>query len=130
MNFIIQKLKSKHTSLKKYTNWARLTEQNYIHFLSFRGNERRKKQIFRILDNEDEGYQFFAWNFKEFKNLQVMYRMGSNSLWKCIWNYTGDPRLMQISLLQFFKTLQIFRNCDIWLILFHYFVIRKIAVMK
>ena len=28
VNFIIQKLKSKHTSLKKYTNWAKLTDQN------------------------------------------------------------------------------------------------------
>ena len=28
VNFIIQKLKSKHTSLKKYTNRAKLTEQN------------------------------------------------------------------------------------------------------
>ena len=46
--FIIQKLKSKHTSLKKYTNWAKLTEQNLYIFLSFWGNERRKtKQIFR-----------------------------------------------------------------------------------
>ena len=25
-----------------------------------------------VLDNEEEGCQFFAWNFKEFKNLQVM----------------------------------------------------------
>ena len=24
-NFIVQKLKSKHTSLKKYTNWAKLS---------------------------------------------------------------------------------------------------------
>ena len=37
-NFIIQKLKSKHTSLKKYTNLAKLT-----YFLSFWENERRKK---------------------------------------------------------------------------------------
>ena len=28
VNFIIQKLKSKHTSLKKYKNGAKLTEQN------------------------------------------------------------------------------------------------------
>ena len=27
-NFIIQKLKSKHISLKKYANWAKLTEKN------------------------------------------------------------------------------------------------------
>ena len=40
------KLKSKHTSLGKYTNWAKLTEQNYYIFLSFWGNERRKNQIF------------------------------------------------------------------------------------
>ena len=25
-----------------------------------------------VLDNEEEGCQFFAWNFKEFKNLQVI----------------------------------------------------------
>ena len=28
VNFIIQKLKSKHTSVKKYTNWEKLTQQN------------------------------------------------------------------------------------------------------
>ena len=41
VNFTIQKLKTKHTSLKKDTNWAKLTEQNY-YFFSFWGNERRK----------------------------------------------------------------------------------------
>ena len=41
-NFIIQKLKSKHISLKKSSNWAKLNEQNYYIFLSFWGNERRK----------------------------------------------------------------------------------------
>ena len=41
--FIFQKLKSKNTSLKKYTNWAQLTEQNWYNFLSFWENERRKK---------------------------------------------------------------------------------------
>ena len=29
MNFIIQKLKSKHTFLKKYTNWAQLINPAY-----------------------------------------------------------------------------------------------------
>ena len=53
-NTIIQKLKSKHTSLKKYTNWE-LTEQNWYIFLSFWGNERRKKPnishlIFVLID--------------------------------------------------------------------------------
>ena len=38
VSFIIQKLRSKHTSLENYTNWAKL-----IFFLSFWGNERRKK---------------------------------------------------------------------------------------
>ena len=28
VSFIIQKLKSEHTSLKEYTNWAKLTKQN------------------------------------------------------------------------------------------------------
>ena len=53
VNFIIQKLKIKHTSLKKYTNWAKLSEQNYliktnIFFSRFEGTtgesrSRRKK---------------------------------------------------------------------------------------
>ena len=42
MNFIIQKLKSKHTSLKKYTNWAKL-----VYFsLVLREWEEKNKQIF------------------------------------------------------------------------------------
>ena len=41
--FYHPKLKSKNTSLKKYTNWAQLTEQNWYNFLSFWENERRKK---------------------------------------------------------------------------------------
>ena len=40
--FYQSKLKSKDTSLRKYTNWAKLPEQNQC-FLSFWGNERRKK---------------------------------------------------------------------------------------
>ena len=45
VNFIIQKLKSKHTSLKKYTNWAKL-----IYFsLVLREREEEKNQIFRTL---------------------------------------------------------------------------------
>ena len=48
VNFIIQKLKSKHTFLKKYTNWAKL------------GNERRKQQqIFRTLDLSTCDYDMF-----------------------------------------------------------------------
>ena len=38
VNFIIQKLKSKHTSLKKYTNWAKL-----IHFSFFLREWEEKK---------------------------------------------------------------------------------------
>ena len=38
VNFIVQKLKSKHTSLKKYTNWAKL-----IFFLSFLREWEEKK---------------------------------------------------------------------------------------
>ena len=43
MNFIIQKLKSKHTSHKKYTNWAKLI------FSRFEGTRGEKNQIFRTL---------------------------------------------------------------------------------
>ena len=46
MNIVIPKLESKPTSLKKYINWAKLTEQNWHIFLSFWENERRKSQIF------------------------------------------------------------------------------------
>ena len=31
VNFIIQKLKSKHTSFKKYTNWAKLINPTYTY---------------------------------------------------------------------------------------------------
>ena len=43
VNFIIQKLKSKHTSFKKYKNWEKLSCLNLYIFLSFWGNERRQK---------------------------------------------------------------------------------------
>ena len=45
VNFIIQKLKSKHTSLKKYTNWDKLS----IFFSCFEGTRGEKTQIFRLL---------------------------------------------------------------------------------
>ena len=54
VNFIIQKLKSKHTSLKKYTNWDKLSCLSLYIFLSFWGNERRENQIFRT-----KGCEFF-----------------------------------------------------------------------
>ena len=41
---IIQKLKSKHTSLKKYTNWAKLTEKKLIYFTLFLREQEKKKQ--------------------------------------------------------------------------------------
>ena len=41
--FIIQKLKSKHTYLKRNANWTKLSDQNSYIFLSFWGNERRQK---------------------------------------------------------------------------------------
>ena len=50
VNFIIEKLKSKPTSLKKYTNWAKLIEQNSYIFLSFWGNKRKKPQIVSHLE--------------------------------------------------------------------------------
>ena len=40
-----KKLKSKHTSLKKYTNWDKLSCLSLYIFLSFWGNERRQKPI-------------------------------------------------------------------------------------
>ena len=43
VNSIIQKLKNKHTFLKKYTNWAKLSS------LILREREETKTQIFRIL---------------------------------------------------------------------------------
>ena len=41
------KSKSKYTSLKKYTNWEKLTEQNSYIFLSFCARKGEKPQIFR-----------------------------------------------------------------------------------
>ena len=49
MNFIIQKLKSKHTSLKKYSNWAKL-----IYFYLVLREREGKNQIFRTLVTEDK----------------------------------------------------------------------------
>ena len=43
VNFIILKLKSKHTSLKKYTNCDKLSCLSLYIFLSFGGNERKQK---------------------------------------------------------------------------------------
>ena len=51
VNFFIPKFKSKHTSLKKYTNWEKLTEQKQYIFLSFWGNERRKKNISHLFQH-------------------------------------------------------------------------------
>ena len=36
-------MKSKHTSLKKYTNWDKLSCLSFYFFLTFWGNERRQK---------------------------------------------------------------------------------------
>ena len=45
VNFWMIKLKSKHTSLKKYTNWAKLTYFSLV----LREREEKNKQIFRSL---------------------------------------------------------------------------------
>ena len=45
MNFIIQNTKSKHTSLRKYTNWAKLPEQNQYVFSRFEGTRGEKTNI-------------------------------------------------------------------------------------
>ena len=56
VNFIIEKLKSKHTSLKKYTNWAK------IFFSRFEGTRGERNQIFRTLDNNIECGLLCAFN--------------------------------------------------------------------
>ena len=43
VNSIVQKLKSKHTSLKKYTNWDKLGNFSLV----LREQEEKKTQIFR-----------------------------------------------------------------------------------
>ena len=48
MKFLIQTLKSKHTSLKKCTNWAKLIVI-CIFFSRFDGTRGEKTQIFRTL---------------------------------------------------------------------------------
>ena len=63
VNFFIQKLKSKHTCLKKYTNWAKL-----IYFLSFWGNERRKKP--------NISHPRLLWIRCKGKNLVLIKRLG------------------------------------------------------
>ena len=49
VNFIIQKLKSKHTSLKKYTKLRRTLSQFVYFSLVLREKEEKKQQIFRTL---------------------------------------------------------------------------------
>ena len=48
MNFIIQKLKSKHTFLKKYTNWAKLTQLSLV----LREREEKKPKYFTPKKND------------------------------------------------------------------------------
>ena len=43
VNFIIQKLKSKHISLKEYTNCGKLTEKNQVYFFCVL-RERKEKE--------------------------------------------------------------------------------------
>ena len=45
VNFAIQKLKSKHTSLKKYTNWDKLRLYSFLSFWEFCRNARGILQI-------------------------------------------------------------------------------------
>ena len=54
--FIIQKLKSKHTSLKKYTNWDKLSCLSLYIFSRFEGTRGDKNQIFRNLVSIDSKY--------------------------------------------------------------------------
>ena len=64
--FIIQKLKSKHTSLKKYTNWAKL-----IYFsLVLREREEKKNQIFRTKDVRRHQCHICDATFVEYRNLK------------------------------------------------------------
>ena len=48
-------------------NWEAMTSFNFEFFRDLYEDLQSP-----VLDNEEEGCQFFAWNFKEFKNLQVM----------------------------------------------------------
>ena len=59
VNFIIQKLKSKRTSLKKYTNYK--LSKTKIFFSRFEGTRGENNQIFCIIegDNDDEASQEF-----------------------------------------------------------------------
>ena len=57
VNFIIQKLKNKPTSFKKYTNWAKL-----IYFsLVLRDRGEKTKQIFRTLEIQWDNGQRVLW---------------------------------------------------------------------
>jgi hypothetical protein len=57
------------TLVKNATNnWEAMTSFNFEFFRDLYEDLQSP-----VLDNEEEGCQFFAWNFKEFKNLQVMY---------------------------------------------------------
>ena len=72
-NFIIQKLKSKHTSLKKYTNWAKL-----IYFsLVLREWEEKKPNIshprsLQIHRNKR------SWNLPNHRNINARYESRNN----------------------------------------------------
>ena len=70
VNFFIQKLKSKHTSLKKYTNWDKLSCLSLYIFLSFWGNERRQKPDIlhlshsKIKSNPTNSSEFVPYHLK------------------------------------------------------------------
>ena len=76
-NFIIQKLKSKHTSLKKYTNWAKLTEQNFSRFEGTR--EEKTNKYFAPRSPQDHKCKkdirtsFWSWNYYLFHFLNYQF---------------------------------------------------------
>ena len=69
VNFIIQKLKSKHTSLRKYTNWAKL-----VHF-SLVSRERKEKNKYFAPEAHDNPYKCSDCDYKNIEQDNVFEHM-------------------------------------------------------
>ena len=71
VNSIIQKLKNKHTFLKKPQKIAKLSKAKFSHFEGTRGD---KNQIFRTLDatEREVRYSIWSWELQKIKILQMM----------------------------------------------------------
>ena len=104
---VIQKLKSKHTSLKKYTNWAKL-----IYFsLVLREREEKKPNVSHLLSDINCDWKAASFSFCELTNWINFWHSSSdgksnNELITCFYEFwinkfTKKKKNHKISLLHF-----------------------------